>query len=111
MVREVRIMLISQPLQILLGRGLQLRRGDWRLQVLARGVCMKSLDDVPSRAKSEGDGSERGIRSEGRGDGSVAGDVKVSEVPHLGVEICDRLRLVLLLQIICVLEQLFPVNA
>lgn len=83
MIREVRVVLISEPLQILLGRRLQLFRGDWRLQVLTGGVCMKSLDDVPSRTKSKGDGSESGICREWSGDGSVAGYVEVLEVPHL----------------------------
>lgn len=111
MIREVGVTLISQPLQILLGRRLQLLRGDRRLQVLAHGVRTKGLDDVPSRTKSEGDRSESGVRRKWCGNGPVAGYVEVPEVPHLGIEVRDRLGLVLLLQIICLLQQLFPVKA
>lgn len=89
MVGEVRVGRISEPLQVLLRRRLKLLLRDRRLQVV--WVGFEHLDDMVRGAQRESDGSERWIGGEGGGDGAVASDVEVLEVPDLRVEVGDGL--------------------
>ena len=106
MMREVGIIFVDQPLQI------RLRR---RLQIFPRNrgydaASLESFDNVRSSTKGESHGRESRVGGESGGDSSVTGDVEVTEIPNLRVEVGDGQRFVFVLALIGFLKPIFPVE-
>lgn len=106
MVREVRISFVDQPLQIRFRRRLQIFPGNRGYDA----ASLESFDDVVSSTKGESHGRESRVSGESGGDSSVTGDVEVTEIPNLRVEVGDGQRSVFVLALIGFLKPIFPVE-